>query len=95
MPKPNKTEIETDRENYLALSLLADSDGGKLLIANLLKDVASTVERLSMDYKTATHFELVRLCSDLNSKLSLYRSLTRAEGQLEIVDDVIASLSND
>jgi hypothetical protein len=95
LKKTSKTEIETDRENYLALSLLAESDGGKVIIANLLKDVAGTVERLSMDYKTATHFEIVRLCSDLNSKLSLYRSLTRAKGQLEIVDDVIASLSNE
>lgn len=89
MSKKTKTLEEIDRDKFLALHLLADSDGGKIITQSLLSDVAAIVERLTVDYKTAPHFDLVRLCSDLNSKLSLYRALTRSENKLKQVEEII------
>ena len=86
---------QKEHERFLALNLLAETDGGKIVIASLLKDITMSVERLASDYRTATHFELVRHCSDLNSRLSLYRALTRAEENLKDIDAIIAESLKD
>lgn len=90
-----KTPEQLEHDKFLALNLLAQSDGGKVVVAALLRDITRSIESLSSEYKTASHFDLVRHCSDLNSRLSLYRALTRAEKNLIAVDKVIKEALED
>ena len=91
----SKTVEENERVKFLAIKLLAETDGGKLITSSLLKDITASIERLSTDYKTATHIELVRHCADLNSRLSLYRVLTRAEKNLDDIELLIKEALED
>lgn len=86
---PSELDLSA-RDKHLALKLLAESDGGKVITDALLADISSTIERLSSEYRTGSHFDLVRLCADLNSRLSLYRALTRAEKKLKAINEIIA-----
>jgi hypothetical protein len=94
MEKQNKTLEQLDRDKFLALDILAKTEGGKVITSSLLKDITSTIDNLASRYKDATHIELLRLCADLNAKLSLYRALTRAGKHKEMIDDIIAEALN-
>jgi hypothetical protein len=74
---------QDDVDVYTALKTVASSDGGKILIANLLKDVVGSVGVLENQYKTLTHIELIAQCAALSEKLSLLRTLTRASKNLD------------
>lgn len=91
----SKTIEEKDRDKFLALSILAESDGGKVVIKTSLTDITNSIEQLASAYKEASHIELIRLCADLNSRLSLYRALTRAEKKLKQVEEIIAEALTD
>jgi len=71
-------EQQQDLDVYNALKTVADSDGGEILIKNLLSDVVNTIGTLEKQYKTLTHIEMIAYCASLSEKLSLLRSLTRA-----------------
>lgn len=94
-PKPRKSPEQEAYNKFLALNLLAETDGGKIVITSLLSDITRSIEALSTEYRTASHFDLVRHCSDLNSRLSLYRALTRAETKLKEVDAIIKEALED
>lgn len=91
----NKEDLLTEREQKQALNALAEQDGGKLIIDSLRSDIARFVNQLSGEYKTATHFDLVRICADLNATLSLYRALTRAGANMKEIDEMIKDALDD
>ena len=90
MAKTNeKAPEQKEREKFLALDQLAKTDGGKLLIANALQDLEGAINRLSVEYRTASHIELIALCAQLDNRLALYKALTRAESNLIKLDAII------
>jgi hypothetical protein len=88
MENKNK-EILTERDEKQALKALADQEGGQIVIAAVLSDITRFVTQLTSEYRTGSHFDLVRICADLNASLSLYRSLTRAEKHVKEIDEII------
>lgn len=87
--KMESKALQDERDQKLALAALADQDGGKQIIEALRSDVVRYVEQLAGDYRTASHFDLVRVCADLSATLSLYRALTRAEGNVKEIDQML------
>lgn len=88
MPKISREKFEKNEEaNRVAdeldvlasLDVLADSEGGKILVKNLTKDIVTTVELLAAKFKTATHVELIAYCAAMKEKLDVLRSLTRSK----------------
>lgn len=71
-------EQQDDLDTYHALKTLANSDGGKVLVDGLLKDIVGTIGVLENSYRTLSHIELIGHCAALSEKLSLMRILTRA-----------------
>lgn len=78
-----------ERDEKQALNALAEQDGGKIILASLRDDINRYINLLSHEYRTATHFDLVRTCADLNASLSLYRALTRAGKHVKEIDEII------
>lgn len=96
MAKDNDTTpLEQERDEKHALSALADTDGGKQLIHTLRTDVVRFVEQLSREYRTADHFELVRICADLNASLTIYRALSRAKKHVKELDEALEEILTD
>lgn len=87
-------EQQDDLDTYTALKTFAGSEGGKVLIENLLKDVTNTVGILENQYKTLSHIELIAHCAALGEKLSLVRTLTRADKNIKdltkLIEDTLA-----
>jgi len=82
-------EQRDDLDLYNALKTVACSDGGKILIDTLLKDISNTIGILENQYKTLSHIELIGYCASLSEKLSLIRTLTRAKHNLDDLKKLI------
>lgn len=82
--------IAEELDEKHALAALADTEGGKVLIATYLKAIAQQVDALSTRYRDATHTELIVLCADLSASLASYRELKRARKQKEYLEQVLA-----
>lgn len=83
MKKAKTSEEQLDA--YQSLEVLYATDGGKLLVATLLEDVATALERIAFQYKNLTYEEFVTLGAEISMKLSMARSLTRAEKNTELI----------
>ena len=82
-------EQQNDLDVFNALKALKQSDGGKVLVENLLKDVVNTVGVLENQYKTLSHMEMVAYCASLSEKLSLIRVITRSEQNYKDLQDLL------
>jgi hypothetical protein len=89
MEPNNADELKAERSQKLKLAILAESDGGKLVIEAARKDIQRLIGQLATEYRTGAHFDLVRLCADLNAALSLYQTLTRAPKHVKELDEMI------
>ena len=71
--------IKEDVEKMKALSAVSNTEGGKMLIDSLGRDVVNGVESLIGNYKTSGEMKLIATIAKLQSDLGLLRVLTRAE----------------
>lgn len=78
--------IRKDRDTFAALEVMASSEGGKILVDNLTKDIVSSMDSLANGYRKLPHAELVALCADLDNKLSILRLITRAKKNKDLAD---------
>lgn len=66
-------QIADDLSKVSAISALGDTEGGKVLITSLIKDVIDNVETLCAKNKELTMQEFVSICSDMKNKLDLVK----------------------
>lgn len=66
-------EIKKDLQNASAISVTAESEGGKIISQSLRSDLLNTVDKLAFKYKDATRDELVSLCASLASTIAMIR----------------------
>jgi hypothetical protein len=100
--KPIKREYTEEQKDIVqdlgkakALSSLADSEGGKLLIDTLKSELVSGIDSLVIAYKSASHSELIAICANLKARLDLLRSLTRAKEAKEVLENILADALKD
>ena len=91
---PALVGIAEELDEKHALSVLAETEGGKLLIESLLKDIASTVTTLTVRYKDGTHTDLVALCAKLDGRLDMYHALTRAKTHRKELQQILNDALN-
>lgn len=71
-------ELQKDLSLAQALDSVSISEGGKILIESLKKDVISCCDTLAGRYTELTQPEFISICADMKSKLDLLRTLLRA-----------------
>lgn len=75
-----------DADNYHALKVLADTEGGQILINTHIKDVVHCVNRLER-YHEMERDEIVSILAQMTSGLNTARALSRAAKNLSYVDE--------
>lgn len=81
--------LKKQKKTYQSLNSLYNTDGGKILVDSLIKDVTDSVEYLSNQYRGMDVHEFQSKCAELNAKLTLARTLTRAKRNETVVDEAI------
>jgi hypothetical protein len=85
--------VAEDIDKYASLKAVADSEGGKVLLQALNRDITGAVEALVAAYKTAPEHELRALVACLEARIQLARTLNRAGTNLELAEDVLKELT--
>lgn len=75
---PEIQEMMDDVGKATAITVVAKSEGGKIIVDGLTADIIGTVETLCAKYSTLTLQEFVGHCADMKSKRDLLLVLTRA-----------------
>lgn len=86
LENPEVVDLVAQADQMQDLKAVADTPGGKQLVKLLLTDVVSAVNRLESSYKTATHTELIAICAQLSSSLTLAKLLLRSKENMELLD---------
>lgn len=74
-------------ETFYSLDQLRKSDGGKVLVDTLMKDIANTVEAMVFQYKTLSHTELLGLCAEISVRYNTIRAIENSSKNLaEVVE---------
>lgn len=81
------TMIADELEAVSAISAVADSEGGKVLMKGLRSDIIDVVEVLCFKYKELTLQEFTGLCADMKSKLDLLRAIRRSNKKKAFLEE--------
>lgn len=79
-----ENEVKQEIKKYADLAFLANSDGGKILIEALKKDIVSAIEDLRYKHNDLSHTQLLALCIKLNERLNILQVLKNAEENREV-----------
>jgi hypothetical protein len=86
-PNSEVEQLELESAKYHSLSALASSDGGKVLVETLLKDIVSCVDKLSYNYSAMTNEQFISIGAEIGAKLAVIRTLSRSENNKEVIDE--------
>lgn len=84
MSKEDIKDIKDEVKKFKALEAVGDSEGGKLIIASVLKDIDSAIHSLIGKYKSASDSELRAACASLEANYNLFKLLTGASDNKKI-----------
>ena len=74
-----QNEIKEAIAKHASIEAVANTKGGKIIIASLQKDITTCISELSRGYRTMPHMELVAICARLSEQLSMLRVLNKAK----------------
>jgi hypothetical protein len=87
-----KQIVKKDIGDYSALEAVQKTEGGKLIIASLKKDIMSALDSLSRGYKEISHAELIVLCAKFSERLTLYRMIARSSKNKKLAMEELENL---
>lgn len=80
-------------DQYHALKVLADSEGGEILIEQLTKEIVQVVDTLAGGYRDMSLQEFIAHAARISTNLNMVRSLSRAaenyEGALDTLENML------
>jgi len=82
----NSKEIKKELDRVKSISVLANSDGGKILVKSFHKDIINDMDKLAYNYASLTHIEMIAICANLRTKLSLLRTFNNSKKNQEIAE---------
>jgi hypothetical protein len=82
-------DIANDLDKVAALSALADTEGGKVLIKSLMQDIMSDVDRISNGYKILTTQEFIGIGASLKTNIDMVRVLSRAKENKNFLEELL------
>lgn len=95
MDKKTKEATKKELDVYLSLKQVAETDGGKVLLASHMQDVNNIVSQLGSQYETLTHTQMIALCAQLGSLLNIVRALKNAEKNAELLEEEMQKYENE
>jgi len=81
--------IADDLEKASAISIVFESEGGKMLISGLITDVTNSLETMISACKTLTMQEFVAYCCDIKSKIDLIKALKRSKENKDFLANLL------
>lgn len=90
MSSSKEEEIVEDLKKVTDLVTVANSPGGKQLVAVMMEDIISNIEALLAGRYTMTHMELVTSICDVKAKLDVVRVINRAESNEDFLKGLLA-----
>lgn len=84
--------VNKDIGKYMALEVLKESEGGKLITFYLKRDILTCLDKISAKYKNANHGELIALCAEMSEKLSVFRTIFRSSKNMKLAKDELQSI---
>lgn len=90
MNQSKEEEIIEDIKKVTDLVTVANSPGGKQLVAVMVEDIVSNIEGLLAGRYTMTHMELVTSICDIKAKLDVVRVINRAESNEDFLKGLLA-----
>lgn len=85
----NKEEIEKDLQDILAINILSESEGGKLLIKGLKADIVSLVEIMVEKRNIFNLQEYTATACDIKSKLDVVKVLNKSKSNREFLEELL------
>lgn len=82
-------DIADDLDKVAALSALTDTEGGKVLVESLIKDIMSDLDRISSGYKTLTNQEFIGIGASLKTNIDMVRVLSRAKENKKFLEELL------
>jgi len=79
-------EIKKELDRVKSITVLANSDGGKILIVSFHKDIINNIDKLAYNYAELTHIEMITICANLRTKLELLRTFNNSKKNKEIAE---------
>lgn len=80
----NREDTEKNIKKFSQLDALSNSEGGKVLIEALLKDIKSIIESVAYSNPKQTIEEYIALTCALREKLAMYNVLKNAKKNAEL-----------
>ena len=91
--KENKNELLKEAEDRLnkvmSIVILSDTEGGKALVALLLKQVVSNIETLMVGYQKLSINEFISLSADMRTKMDLVHEIIGAKSKELMIKEEI------
>ena len=87
----NEANLVQEVKLYKGLDVLAKSDGGEALLANLRERIATSVETLRSLLK-GSEMDIRSTIAQLNADLYVYRTLLNAEQNAKISEEELEAL---
>jgi hypothetical protein len=89
MKKQEVEMIKDDLEVQASLAAVGNSDGGKILIKSLTRDIIDAIETLGYKHDTLTQQEFISLGSKIKTSIDMIQVLTNAEGNKEYYKELL------
>lgn len=77
--KSNKEVLEGELKQKKAIEVTVKSEGGQIIERALRVDLFNSITRLTADFKTVSHAELIALAANIRSKMDLLTLFTGIE----------------
>ena len=90
--KSQKKIVKKDIGTFSALEAVKNSEGGKIILAALTKDVVASIDTISSKYKDCNYEQLVALCARLSERLALYRTINRSSKNKKMAQEELSVL---
>lgn len=84
-----KEQLKQARDKAEALAALNQTPGGQVLLDVTRETVMATVHLLSSQYADKTEQEIRSLCATLRANLEIYNLLSKAESEMEALEEIL------
>jgi len=82
-----KEEIKKDIRKFSAITAISNTEGGKILIESLKKDIISSIDEIINKYKNLPHIEMVAVCARLAERIILLRVLNGSKKLVKLAKE--------
>lgn len=92
MEEWNIDEAKKDLGDATAIDIMAQSEGGKLIIKQLEEEIVHIIQALSRT-REFSHTTYIELSAQLSSKLDMLSKFKRAKSDKEMLTDIVKKAS--